>query len=134
MRNVRLFAAVILLISVLLGCGGGNKMVGTWEGSFNGAAGTMTYNADNTFKIEMAAAGKKVTMSGDYKLESDTKLTMTLKDAKVEGASPQEEAAFKQAFAGDMNKPDSATLTWKSDKEVEFKSDKGQVTTLTKKS
>lgn len=126
----------LFLMLLLAGCGGGNKLVGTWEGSQNGMTATMTFKGDNTWSAEAAAnptnPAQKVVFSGDYKLEGD-KCTMTMKDAKLEGASAQEQAQFKQFAAGQLNKSETSTLAWKSDNEVEVTSEKGQKTTWKRK-
>ncbi|MBQ8860151.1 MAG: hypothetical protein IJ015_02290 [Ruminococcus sp.] len=50
MKKASVFVAVVLMLSILLcACGGGgNKIVGTWTGSQDGVAVTISFNEDGT--------------------------------------------------------------------------------------
>jgi hypothetical protein len=124
----KIFIFVTVLL-ILAGCGGGNKLVGSWQPAEGDEVGTLTFNANDTFEMDMEMMGKKMRMSGDYKLEEE-KLTMTMQDVKVEGATEKEQADLKQMMQ--MNKTNTATVKFTSDTEMELTS-QGSTTKFKKK-
>ena len=135
MKRISLFGALALFfIASLAGCGGGNKLVGTWKGDMSGATATITFNADNTMVIEASnpmTPAQKIKMKSDYKLDGE-KLTVTLKDVSLEGAKPEEQAQFKKFFESQLNKSETSTIKFNSDTEVVVTDSKGTANTMKK--
>lgn len=108
----------VVFCLLIVGCSGGNNLVGTWEAEGvgpNGIKGTIiTFNANNTYSAESDSSAGRLTMSGDYTLEG-AQLTMTLR--KIDGLSDKLQKASDKRLAENPS-PEPTTLEWKSDTEL----------------
>lgn len=117
----------------LVGCGKGDKLVGTWNVS-GMPMGTATTSFEKggamTMTIKASAPGvgdMTMTMKGTYKLEGNN-LTMTLASVDVKSGNQMASDAAKKAMEGSLNKPDTGTITWKGDDEFTQVSTRGTLT------
>lgn len=102
MTKTRVLLVVCLAwMLALVGCGGGNPMVGTWTLKLNDAIknapgggdapiATAEFKADNTFEVKTKMGGSEQTVSGTYELK-DKELTMktTKEDGKPSSDKPE---------------------------------------------
>jgi hypothetical protein len=135
-----LFAIAITLI--LLGCGSGNKLVGTWTGTVANMAADVTYTQDGKMTISFALPGEQfkgaiAKVNGTYKLEGDD-LLVTMTSADIENLpaalAPMKSQIVQGMQAGiKVGKEEKSKLEWKDDDTVVMKNDKGEAITFTRK-
>jgi hypothetical protein len=102
-QKIRTWSIVLLLVvllSTIAACGGGNPLLGKWEDE-DGMI--IEFKDDNTFTI---GAMEMVIMEGTYKMSGD-QVTLSMPD--------EEDVALKYSVSGDklsLTDPDGETLVF----------------------
>ena len=104
MRKVLAFSIFSFVLLLVVGCGSGNPMVGTWkmefseeikkqmpEGSTMGI--TAVFKDDKTFSVDVDVMGQKDSVKGTYELEGKD-LTMTQTEENGQPSSEVQKATL----------------------------------------
>jgi hypothetical protein len=104
-----------LVLLVLVATGLATSLLGTWRAKSMGSkSGTITFNRDMTYRLELNFKPEKIVQSGKYEVKGDV-LTLTPSKGQRESAAP---IALKLNWKGD--KSVSAIATRPGRKLTEF--------------
>lgn len=139
MKRLNVLGALLaaLLISTLVGCGGGasSKYVGSWDTNMNGQSAVTTFNGDGTFAMDMdipMLQGAKAAVKGTYKEEGEN-LTVAFTDVEVsnlpeqfKGKEAEMQAGIKEQMAKDGS--ETAPVKWEGNDKFTINGKNGAVT------
>ena len=146
MKRISVLGALVaaLLITVLVGCGGGasGKYVGTWDTNLDSLPAVATFAGDGTFDISAdipvpQAQGAKMKILGTYK-EAGEQLTVAFKDVEfenlpdvVKSQEAQMKAAFKQQIGSEAE--ETTPVKWEGDDKFSITTKKGNTISFARK-
>lgn len=100
---MRRLLILTLLTLVVAACKTGEKLIGTWRGSVNGASITLEFRKDMTYTTQLAAERNGgVTSTGTYKVDGNSVTLHPESASNAEGSVPS---------GGDMR----YSITWRGD-------------------
>jgi hypothetical protein len=131
MRNTLCATALVAIALLGAGCKKEPSLVGKWTGTMQNQQAEFEFKADNTMTISSKQGPASVVFNGDYKAEGE-KVTMTLKDVKMQGVPPAMESMAKNALKPMLNKPETNTVKFASDDSVSITGTGNKTISLTR--
>lgn len=119
MKTVLAVATLLAFGLMGSGCKRSPSIVGKWNGTILGMAGTFDFAADEKATVSVTTAGGQINLLGEYKVEKD-EFTLNLTDVQTPGQDARGAGMVKQSLAGALNKPVTMQMAFVSPDEVSF--------------